>query len=140
MRHPLAPHKSIQRCRVQNSRQRNLFRSCFSRSAREAHKGETNSTTSKICQRSDGTISYHGPEGEICKVRVVSGYGSRSLEPKTAEFQLRKMRSSITYHQVPEMTWHTDWKNPKTWFLPEGNWAKRVCIARWNSKEWKLEL
>ena len=90
--------------------------------------------------RSDGTISYHGPEGEICKVRVVSGYGSRSLEPKTAEFQLRKMRSSITYHQVPERTWHTDWKNPKTWFLPEGNWAKRVCIARWNSKAWKLEL
>ena len=84
--------------------------------------------------RSNGTIEYHGPEGEICKVRVVFGYDNRSLEQKTAEFQLRKMRSSIKYHQVPEKTWHTDWKNQKTWFLPEGNWAKTGMHCEVKSK------
>ena len=87
--------------------------------------------------RSNGTIEYHG-EGEVRNIRVVSGYSNRTENQKTAEFQFRKMRSSIKYHEVPEKTWHTDWKNQQTWYLPEGKWSERVCIARWNPKTWKI--
>ena len=68
--------------------------------------------------RWNGTINYHGPEGEVCKVRSVSGYDGRTLEEQTAEFQLRKLRCSIKYHEVPG-SYRTDWRQCKTWFLSE---------------------
>ena len=89
--------------------------------------------------RQNGTIEYHGG-GEVRKIRVNSGYDNRSLEQKTAEFQLRKMRSSIMYHEVPGETWHTEWKQQKLWYLPEGKWDDRVEIVRWNPKTLKMEF
>ena len=74
--------------------------------------------------RLNGTIEYHS-EGEVRKIRVVSGFDSRTDEQKAAEYQFRKMRSAIKYHEVPEKTWHTDWKNQKTWYLPNGKWSKK---------------
>ena len=59
--------------------------------------------------RNNGTIEFHGA-GEVRKVRVNSGYDNRSTEQKTAEFQMRKLRSSILYHAVPIETWHTEWE------------------------------
>ena len=89
--------------------------------------------------RQNGTIEYHGG-GEVRKVRVNSGYDNRSLEQKTAEFQMRKLRSSIMYHEVPSQTWHTEWKQQKLWQMPDGKWEDRIEIARWNPKTWKMEF
>ena len=76
-------------------------------------KKEELATEALWSSRSNGTINYHGPEGAVCKVRVVSGYDGRTFEQKTIEFQLRKLRSSVKYHQVPEKTWRTDLNNKK---------------------------
>ena len=53
--------------------------------------------------RNNGTIEFGG-SGEVREIRVNSGYDNRSTEQKTAEFQMRKLRSTILYHKVPTET------------------------------------
>ena len=44
------------------------------------------------------------------------------------------------YHEVQGETWHTEWKQQKLCYLPEGKWDDRVEIARWNPKTLKMEF
>ena len=53
---------------------------------------------------------------------------------------MRKLRSSILYHEVPSETWHTEWTHQKLWQLPDGKWDDRIQIARWNPKTLKMEF
>ena len=90
--------------------------------------------------RGNGRIYYDNSEDEECRIRINSGYDSRTLEEHTAEFQLRKLRSAIKYHEVRDETYRTDWRQCKTWFLPDGKLSKRICVARWNNALWKFEF
>ena len=89
--------------------------------------------------RNNGAIEFEGA-GETRKIRINSGYDSRTAEQKAAEYQMRKLRSAILHHEVPRETWYSEWKQQKLRIMPEGKWEHKQEIARWNSKTWKLEF
>ena len=97
----------------------------FAKSNAIRFKSEEQAQEALWTLRGNGRIYYDYPESEECRIRLKSGYTSRTLEEQTAEFELRKLRCSMKYHEVPDETYRTDWRQCKTWFLPEGKCSKK---------------
>ena len=67
------------------------FGGAYAKSSAIRFNSEDDATDALYTLRGRARILFTGPDGTENKIRVVSGFDSRTLEEKTIEFHLKKL-------------------------------------------------